>query len=204
MRRHGPGRGPGGCAGCRSGCSRWWRWPPWHRWPRWSSTCSRPAAISSPSCRRQAVSRVSCGSPAAACFLGLLTALGAMLREREAQARSQALQFALERSQFEQQALDARLRCCRRRSSRTSCSTRWPTCRRWWRAIRRAPPTVLKSLIAYLRAAMPRLHDATPTLGNEAGAGARLPRADADAHARPAAVQRSMSTRRWPSGAFRR
>ena len=27
--------------------------------------------------------------------------------------------------------------CCRRRWSHTSCSTRWPTCRRWWMPARR-------------------------------------------------------------------
>ncbi|HPM68989.1 MAG TPA: histidine kinase, partial [Piscinibacter sp.] len=39
-----------------------------------------------------------------------LLALGALYRERDAQARSQALGFALERSQLEKQALDARLK----------------------------------------------------------------------------------------------
>ncbi len=31
--------------------------------------------------------------------------------------------------------------CCRRRSRRISCSTRWRTCRRWWRPGRRRPRT---------------------------------------------------------------
>jgi hypothetical protein len=39
-----------------------------------------------------------------------LLALGALYRERDAQARNQALTFELERSQLERQALDARLR----------------------------------------------------------------------------------------------
>ena len=37
-------------------------------------------------------------------------ALGALYRERDAQARNQALRFELERSELEKQALDARLR----------------------------------------------------------------------------------------------
>src|SRR5207244_12131156 len=41
--------------------------------------------------------------------IGPLLALSALYRERDAQARSERLQFALERSTLERQALDARL-----------------------------------------------------------------------------------------------
>ena len=61
---------------------------------------------------------------------------------------------------------------------------------------------VLKSLIAYLRAAMPRLHAGASTLGDETRPGARLPRADADAHARPARSSRSTCPRTSPALRF--
>jgi hypothetical protein len=73
-------------------------------------------------------------------MVGLVLALGALYRERDAQARAQELQFALERETLERQALDAGCRCCIPRSSRTSCSTRWPTCRSWSSPARRERP----------------------------------------------------------------
>src|SRR4051794_17546734 len=45
-----------------------------------------------------------------AALIGTLFALGALYRERDAQARAQALQFALERETLQRQAADARLR----------------------------------------------------------------------------------------------
>lgn len=99
--------------------------------------------------------------------IGLVVALGALYRERDAQVRSQALQFELERATLERQALDARLSLLQAQiephflfntlaNVQALVETGSP----------RAAP-VLKSLIAYLRAAMPKLHGQTPTLGDE-------------------------------------
>jgi LytS/YehU family sensor histidine kinase len=98
---------------------------------------------------------------------GLVITVGALLREREHQAHQQALQFALEKSQLEKQALDARLSLLQAQiephflfntlaNVQALVETGSP----------RAAP-VLASLIAYLRAAMPRLQGGAPTLGNE-------------------------------------
>ncbi len=100
--------------------------------------------------------------------LGLLVALAALLREREAQARSQALQFALERETLMRQATDARLNLLQAQiephfllntlaNVQALVETGSP----------RAAP-VFKSLIAYLRASMPQLHQDGATLGQEA------------------------------------
>jgi len=102
-----------------------------------------------------------------ALFLGLLTALGAMLREREAQARSQALQFELERSRFEKQALDARLSLLQAQIEPHFLFNTLANVQALVETNSPRAADVLKSLIAYLRAAMPRLHDGQPTLGNE-------------------------------------
>ncbi|MFA6262736.1 MAG: histidine kinase [Bacteroidia bacterium] len=100
-------------------------------------------------------------------FLSLLVALGAMLREREAQGRTQALQFELERSRLEKQAVDARLSLLQ---AQIEPHFLFNTLANVQALVENNSPRaadVLKSLIAYLRAAMPRLHDGQPTLGNE-------------------------------------
>lgn len=104
-------------------------------------------------------------------FLGLLVsppiAVAALLRQIKDEARKQALTFELERSEFERRALDARLRLLQAQVAphflfntlanvRELVSTGSP----------RAAP-VLESLIAYLRAAVPRLNQPTSTLGQE-------------------------------------
>ncbi|MFG6449510.1 sensor histidine kinase [Roseateles sp. BYS180W] len=100
-------------------------------------------------------------------LLGPLLALGALYRQRDAEARSERLRFELERSELERQALDARLRVLQAQvephflfntlaNVRMLVETGSP----------RAAP-VLRSLIAYLRAAMPRLTDEVSTLGDE-------------------------------------
>jgi sensor histidine kinase YesM len=91
--------------------------------------------------------------------VGLLLTLGALYRERDAQMHAQALEFELERSTLARQALDARLRALHAQiephflfntlaNVQALVETGSP----------RAAP-VLRSLIAYLRAAMPRLRD---------------------------------------------
>ncbi|WP_298830276.1 sensor histidine kinase [uncultured Piscinibacter sp.] len=96
-----------------------------------------------------------------------LLALGALYRERDAQARNQALSFALERSQLERQALDARLRLLH---AQIEPHFLFNTLANIQALVESGSPqasAVLKSLIAYLRAAMPRLGDDNATLGNE-------------------------------------
>ncbi len=96
-----------------------------------------------------------------------LLGLGALYRERDAQARNQALTFALERSQLERQALDARLRLLH---AQIEPHFLFNTLANIQALVESGSPQasdVLKSLIAYLRAAMPRLGDENATLGHE-------------------------------------
>jgi len=96
-----------------------------------------------------------------------LLGLGALYRERDAQARNQALTFELERSQLERQALDARLRLLH---AQIEPHFLFNTLANIQALVESGSPqasAVLRSLIAYLRAAMPRLGDEGATLGNE-------------------------------------
>ena len=112
--------------------------------------------------------------------------------------------FALERSTLEQQALDARLRLLQAQVEPHFLFNTLANVQELVEPARRRPRRVLRSLIAYLRAAMPRLHDGGTTLAREAGAGARVPRADADAHARPAAIVGGFEPGALRGRAFRR
>ncbi|WP_052736446.1 sensor histidine kinase [Aquincola tertiaricarbonis] len=99
--------------------------------------------------------------------LGLVLALGAMYRERDAQARSQALQFALERETLERQAADARLALLQ---SQIEPHFLFNTLANVQALVESGSPRaapVLQTLIDYLRATIPRFHDARPTLGDE-------------------------------------
>ena len=103
--------------------------------------------------------------------MGLLVSpwivVAALLRQIKDEARKLALTFELERSEYERNALDARLRLLQAQVAphflfntlanvRELLSTGSP----------RAAP-VLESLIAYLRAAVPRLNQHASTLGQE-------------------------------------
>ena len=127
------------------------------------------------------------------CFLGVLfapwIALGAMVRQREAFARHQALAFELERSELERSALDARLRLLQAQVAPHFLFNTLANVQALVDAGSPQASGVLESLIAYLRAAVPRLHEPATTLGPGARARARLPRAHAHAHARSAAVR---------------
>jgi signal transduction histidine kinase len=106
----------------------------------------------------------------ASCSLVLapLMTLGAAYRERDAQARSQSLQFELERSTLERQALDARLRLLH---AQIEPHFLFNTLANVQELVESGSPQaapVLKNLIAYLRGAMPRLHDDDATLSDEA------------------------------------
>jgi hypothetical protein len=103
-----------------------------------------------------------------AMVLGVLVTLGAVVREREAQARTQALQFAVERGELERQALDARLALL---TAQIEPHFLFNTLANVQALVESGSPRaapVLGSLIAYLRAALPRLKGgAQATLADE-------------------------------------
>jgi sensor histidine kinase YesM len=89
------------------------------------------------------------------------------VREREAQARSRELQFALERSRLEKQAVDARLALLQAQIEPHFLFNTLANVQALVEAGSPRAAEVLKSLIAYLRAALPRLHDGPATLAQE-------------------------------------
>ena len=99
--------------------------------------------------------------------LGLLIALTAQLREREARARALALELALERSRLEKQAVDARLALLQAQIEPHFLFNTLANVQALVEGHSPRAADVLKSLIAYLRAAMPRLNEGDATLGNE-------------------------------------
>jgi hypothetical protein len=103
--------------------------------------------------------------------LGLLLApwlaLGALVRQKEALARHQALAFDLERSELERQALDARLHLLQAQVAPHFLFNTLANVQALVDAGSPQAPAVLRSLIAYLRAAVPRLNDPVTTLGQE-------------------------------------
>lgn len=104
------------------------------------------------------------GSAAA---VGVIFAFSAIVRERDARAQAQALQFELERTTLERQALDAQLRLLR---AQVEPHFLFNTLANVQALVETGSPRaapVLRSLIAYLRAAMPRLRDDDITMGNE-------------------------------------
>src|SRR5262245_57401437 len=104
-------------------------------------------------------------------FAGILLApwiaLGAMVRQRDALARDQALAFELERSEFERKALDARLRLLQAQVEPHFLFNTLANVQALVDAGSPHASRVLESLIAYLRAAVPRLHEPTTTVGQE-------------------------------------
>lgn len=104
-------------------------------------------------------------------FLGMLlapwVALGALVRQKDALARNQALAFALERSELERQALDARLSLLQ---AQVAPHFLFNTLANIQALVDSGSPqasAVLRSLVAYLRAAVPRLQEPSTTLGQE-------------------------------------
>lgn len=104
-------------------------------------------------------------------FLGILlapwTALGALVRQKEAFARDQALAFELEKSELERQALEARLRLLR---AQVAPHFLFNTLANVQALVDNGSPRaaeVLRSLTTYLRAAVPALERPETTLGRE-------------------------------------
>jgi len=108
---------------------------------------------------------------AALTFLGILlapwAALAALVRQKEALARHQALAFELERSEFERQALDARLRLLQAQVAPHFLFNTLANVQALVEAGSPQAAVVLRSLVAYLRAAVPRLNESATTLDQE-------------------------------------
>lgn len=102
-----------------------------------------------------------------ALIIGTLFALGALYRERNAQARAQVLQFALERETLLRQAADARLHLL---TAQIEPHFLLNTLANVQELVESGSPQaapVFRSLIAYLRSAMAQLQQETATLGDE-------------------------------------
>jgi signal transduction histidine kinase len=100
-------------------------------------------------------------------LFGTWLAFGALLRQREAAAQQQALAFQLERSELERRALDARLRLVQAQVQPHFLFNTLANVRALVNAGSPQAPLVLDSLIAYLRAATPRLGQTDSTLDAE-------------------------------------
>ena len=107
----------------------------------------------------------------ALCMSGLLfvpwVALGALVRQKEALAHYQAVAFDLERSELERQAIDARLRLVQGQVAPHFLFNTLANVQALVDAGSPQASTILRSLIAYLRAAVPRLNDPATTVGQE-------------------------------------
>jgi LytS/YehU family sensor histidine kinase len=104
-------------------------------------------------------------------YAGLLvapwTALAAIVRQKEAFARDQKLAFALERSELERQALDARLHLLQAQISPHFLFNTLANVQELVDAGSPHASSVLRSLIAYLRAAVPLLNEPAATIERE-------------------------------------
>jgi sensor histidine kinase YesM len=105
------------------------------------------------------------------CGFGILIspwiAMSALYRHINGVAQRQALAFDLERSEFERQALDARLRLLQAQVEPHFLFNTLANIRELVDSGSAQASTVLGSLIAYLRAAVPRLHEHATTMGQE-------------------------------------
>ncbi|HEU4521772.1 MAG TPA: histidine kinase [Thermoanaerobaculia bacterium] len=104
-------------------------------------------------------------------FLAVLlapwTSLAAIVRQKEAFARHQQLAFALERSELERQALDARLHLLQAQVAPHFLFNTLANVQALVDAGSPHAPAVLRSLTAYLRAAVPLLHEQVATIERE-------------------------------------
>ena len=104
-------------------------------------------------------------------FAGLLlapwTALASIVRQKEAFARDQKLTFALERSELERQALDARLRLLQAQVTPHFLFNTLANVQALVDAGSPHASALLRSLTAYLRAAVPLLHESAATIERE-------------------------------------
>ena len=95
------------------------------------------------------------------------TAVAALFRQREFALQDQAQAFALERSELERKALDSRLRLLQAQVEPHFLFNTLANVRELVVSGSSQASTVLDSLIAYLRAAVPRLHEPVTTMEQE-------------------------------------
>ena len=95
------------------------------------------------------------------------TALVAIVRQKEAFARDQELTFALERSELERQALDARFHLLQAQVAPHFLFNTLANVQALVDTGSPHAPAVLRSLTAYLRAAVPLLHESAATIDRE-------------------------------------
>jgi signal transduction histidine kinase len=100
-------------------------------------------------------------------FVAPWVALAALVRQKEALARHQALAFDLERSELARQASDARLRLLQAQVAPHFLFNTLANVQALVDAGSPQAAVVLRSLVAYLRAAVPRLDESVTTLGQE-------------------------------------
>ncbi|HWH81942.1 MAG TPA: histidine kinase [Burkholderiaceae bacterium] len=102
-----------------------------------------------------------------AALIGSMFALGALYRERDAQARAEALRFALERETLQRQAADARLHLL---TAQIEPHFLLNTLANVQQLVESGSPRAVplfRSLIAYLRAALPQLQQPDATVADE-------------------------------------
>ena len=104
---------------------------------------------------------------ALALLLAPWAALGALVRQKEAFAQHQALAFDLERSELERQAQDARMRLLQAQVAPHFLFNTLANVQALVDTGSPQAPAVLRSLIAYLRAAVPRLDGSATTFAQE-------------------------------------
>ncbi len=100
-------------------------------------------------------------------LVGPWMAVAALIRQITGEAQRQALAFELERSEFQRTSLDSRLRFLQAQVEPHFLFNTLANIRELVDAGSPQASSVLGSLIAYLRAAVPRLHETTATLGQE-------------------------------------
>lgn len=103
----------------------------------------------------------------AALFLAPWTAFVAIVRQKDAFARDQELTFALERSELGRQALDARLHLLQAQVAPHFLFNTLANVQALVDAGSPHASAVLRSLTAYLRAAVPLLHQSAATIDRE-------------------------------------
>jgi hypothetical protein len=103
----------------------------------------------------------------AAVLVAPWTALAAIVRQKEAFARHQELAFALERSELERQALDARLHLLQAQIAPHFLFNTLANVQALVDAGSPNASTLLRSLTEYLRAAVPLLHEPAATIERE-------------------------------------
>ena len=95
------------------------------------------------------------------------TAVAALFRQQDFAAKRQAMGFALEKSELERRALDARLRLLQAQVEPHFLFNTLANVRELVDSGSPQASTVLDTLIGYLRAAVPRLNESATTLGQE-------------------------------------